>query len=238
MKTFFEFMKEDLDADLASFQKRKQSEPPRPDAFANADSATSNLNRNLIRKDPPITPKREPVDTTGANSPFADPSVKSYTPVTSDKPMIGKNDAVAKALAAKGYTRTGEKVNSGSSRPFPDQPNTNTMQDKLNMKRLGADQWHSNFKKKMDEPRPSTPSVKVGSLAVKQTGYPAAEKPKVPVPTAKPKDLIPKSKVPVPTAKPKDLVPKQNFDQAFSAARKAGKKEFNFNGKAYNTKLK
>lgn len=212
-------MKEDLDADLASFQKRKQTEPPRPNAFANADSATSNLNRNLIRKDPPITPKSEPVDTTGANSPFADPSVKSYTPVTSDKPMIGKNDAVAKALAAKGYTRTGKKVNSGSSRPFPDQPKTNTMQNKLDMMRLDADQWHKNFKKKMDEPRPS---VKVGSLAVKQTGYPAAEKPKVPVPTAK----------------PKDLVPKQNFDQAFSAARKAGKKKFDFNGKVYNTKLK
>lgn len=82
MKTFFEFMTEDLDADLSSYQKKRQTEPPRPDAFANADSATSNLNRNLIRKDPPITPKREPVDTTGANSPFADPSVKSYTPVT------------------------------------------------------------------------------------------------------------------------------------------------------------
>ena len=231
-------MKEDLDADLASYQKRKQSEPPRPDAFANADSATSNLNRNLIRKDPPITPKSEPVDTTGANSPFADPSVKSYTPVTSDKPMIGKNDAVAKALAAKGYTRTGEKVNSGSSRQFPDQPNkTNTMQDKLNMMRLGTDQWHKNFKKKMDEPKPPAPSVKVGSLAVKQTGYPAAEKPKVPVPTAKPKDLVPKSKVPVPTAKPKDLVPKRkSFKQTFADNPEGS--TFMYNGKKYLRKTK
>lgn len=223
MKTFFEFIKEDLESDLSAYQKKKQTEPSRPNPFAKDDSATSNLNRNLIRKDPPITTKIKSVDTTGANSPFADPSVKSYNPVTTDKPMIGKSGAVAKALATKGYERTGEKVKSVSSRPYPDQSQQSTMQDKLNMMRLSADKWHENFKKKMNgvTPVPEKLPVKVGSLAVKQTGYPAASKPIIPIPKERPKDLVPKPK---------------SFKQAFANAPEGS--TFTYKGKKFIRKTK
>ena len=116
MKTFFEFMKEDLDADLASFQKKRQSEPPRPDAFANADSATSNLNRNLIRKDPPITPKREPVDFTGSR--YGNDGVIDQDKATiQNQKQLRKNYQQPPGYDTPAFDKTKQKMAAADARP-------------------------------------------------------------------------------------------------------------------------
>jgi hypothetical protein len=132
---------------------------------------------------PPQENPNKPVDTTGANSPFADPKVKSYR-VSPDKPMVGSDDAVGKLLASKGYSRTGEKPNVSSKRNFPDKPPApQTMQDRLNMMRMDSDVSHKRFRQKMDAPfQKSIPSTvsklepKVGSRVAPQSGYPASKK--------------------------------------------------------------
>jgi len=154
------------------------------------DTKMQLLGKGII---PPEENPNRKVDTTGANSPFADPSVKSYN-VTPDKPLVGSDDAVGKLLASKGYSRTGEKPNENSKRSFPDSPPVpNTMQNKLELMRIDSDNWFKNLNKKMDTPpQKSIPSSvsklepKVGSLVATQSGYPAAEKPKAPIPTPKP----------------------------------------------------
>jgi LysM repeat protein len=154
------------------------------------DTKMQLLGKGII---PPEENPNRKVDTTGANSPFADPSVKSYN-VTPDKPLVGSDDAVGKLLALKGYSRTGEKPNENSKRNFPDRPPAPpTMQDKLNMMRMDSDVSFDRFRQKMDASlKKSIPSSvsklepKVGSLVATQSGYPAAEKPKAPIPTPKP----------------------------------------------------
>lgn len=122
MKSFKQFMNEDyasLEKDMAAWKQRKQSAmQPQTSSLPKSDPDWASkmhdkFNAVLNRRDAPKTVSSGPVDTTGANSPFADPSVKSYTPrdtVTPDKPKIGKDPAVKKALAAKGYGETGKKI--------------------------------------------------------------------------------------------------------------------------------
>lgn len=61
---------------------------------------------------------------------------------------------------------------------------------------------------------------KVGSLTVKQTGYPAAKK----------------QDAPIPKARPSDLKPAQTFKQAFAAAKEGS--TFEWQGKKYLRKTK
>lgn len=222
-------MKEDLEARMKtdpfwqSVKKNKDSmmSPPvkkEPD-FSWVDKMHDKFNANLIRKDAPKTVKPEPVDTTGANSPFADPSVKSYT-VSPDKPMIGKDNAVKKALAAKGYGPTGEKLNKTTTRSFPDSPSQKQFGQDTKMKLLKIDRKISSDTAKASEPAKVQP--KVGSLAVKQSGYPAAKKQVAPIPKARPAKLVPK--------KP------QSFKQVFAAAPEGS--TFTYKGKKYLRKTK
>lgn len=68
MKTFREFLEE---------QTRIYPDIPKETQFGDATKMKL-LSKGI--KPPEANPNR-PADTTGANSPFADPSVKSYTPV-------------------------------------------------------------------------------------------------------------------------------------------------------------
>lgn len=92
-------------------------------------------------------------------------------------------------------------------RPFPDMPPQKQFGQDTKMKLLKIDRKISADIAKMDEPAKVQP--KVGSLAVKQTGYPAAKKQAAPIPKARPANLIPK--------KP------QSFKQAFAAAEEGSK---------------
>ena len=219
MKTFFEFLEE---------QTRIYPDTPKVKQFGD-DTKMKLLSKGI--KPPEENPNR-PVDTTGANSPFADPSVKSYT-VSSDKPKIGTDDAVGKLLKQKGFDRSGKKLDARSvyhpdheiakrergiifndkiSDKVPselpkslrdkpperkdsvalqrqmsgDKAPSSSSKDRLNMLRLKVDRQHAADDAKMNEPAKKSIQPKVGSLAVKQTGYPAAEKPKAPIPKAKP----------------------------------------------------
>lgn len=96
MKTFFEFLEE---------QTRIYPDTPKVKQFGD-DTKMKLLGKGI--KPPEENPNR-PVDTTGANSPFADPSVKSYT-VSPDKPKVGIDDAVGKLLKQKGFDRSGKKL--------------------------------------------------------------------------------------------------------------------------------
>jgi hypothetical protein len=176
------------------------------------DTKMKLLSKGMV---PPEQNPNKPVDTTGANSPFADKAVKSYN-VTSDKPMIGKDDAVKKALAAKGYGPTGEKMRATSY------PNVRSA-------RAGM-ATDTKFKIADVTKKINTPSVtqkepvikpKVGSLVASQSGYPAAKKTQAPIPKAKPANLTPE---------------KETFKQIF--ARTPEGQKFTWNGKTYLRKTK
>jgi hypothetical protein len=211
-------------------EAREPKEPskfPPPDPFW-SDKMNDRFNSMLNRVAAPKTVKPEPVDTTGANSPFADPQVKSYI-VSPDKPMVGKDDAVKKALAAKGYGPSGEKLK-------------NPLQDKLDSLRKTQNDYHDKFAKDMEtkfQQASTKPKPKVGALVAPQSGYPAAKKETLaPAENQKASSKV-DVKVPIPKARPANLAPKkQTFDQAFAAARKAKLKKFEFEGKEYNTRLK
>ena len=209
MKTFFEFLEE---------QTRIYPDTPKVKQFGD-DTKMKLLGKGI--KPPEENPNR-PVDTTGANSPFADPSVKSYT-VSPDKPKVGTDDAVGKLLKQKGFDRSGKKLDARSvyhpdheiakrergiisnnkiSDKVPselpknlrdkpperkdsvslqrqmsgDKAPSSSSKDRLNMLRLKVDRQHAADDAKMNEPAKKSMQPKVGSLAVKQTGYPAAKK--------------------------------------------------------------
>lgn len=58
-----------------------------------------------------------------------------------------------------------------------DKAPSSSSKDRLNMLRLKVDRQHAADDAKMNEPAKKSMQPKVGSLAVKQTGYPAAKKP-------------------------------------------------------------
>lgn len=163
MKTFFDFLKE---------QTRIYPDTPKVKQFGD-DTKMKLLGIGV--KPPEENPNR-PVDTTGANSPFADKSVKSYT-VTPDKPLVGKDNAVKRALAAKGYDETGRKINKPTTRTFPDNPPQKQFGQDTKMKMLSIDRKITSDTSKTNEPVKTQMRPKVGSLSVKQSGYPAAKKP-------------------------------------------------------------
>jgi hypothetical protein len=131
------------------------------------DTKMKMLSKGIV---PPEQNPNKPVNTTGANSPFADPKVKSYK-VTADKPMIGKDDSVSKALAAKGYDSSGKKMRAAE---YP-----NVRSAKAGMA-TDTKFKIANITKKINTPstKQNEPVAKpkVGSLAVPQSGYPAAKK--------------------------------------------------------------
>ena len=170
---------------------------------------------------PPEQNPNIPVDTTGANSPFADKSVKSYI-VTPEKPLVGKDDAIKKALAAKGYDETGKKINVAATREFPDNPPQKQFGQDTKMKLIKLNKTISSDIEKMKEPVKKQIKPKVGSLVVKQTGYPAAKEQVAPIPKARPTNLVPKE-------------PK-SFKQAFAAAPEGS--TFTYKGKKYLRKTK
>jgi hypothetical protein len=122
---------------------------------------------------PPQENPNKPVDTTGANSPFADPKVKSYK-VSPDKPMTGKDDAVGRELAKKGYDRSGKKMRATS---YPD-----TRSAKAGMA-TDTKVKLANITRKINTPpaiiqkKEPADKPKVGSLVAPQSGYPASKKP-------------------------------------------------------------
>lgn len=211
------------------------------------DTKMKLLSRGVV---PPEQNPNSPVDTTGANSPFADKTVKSYN-VTPDKPMIGKNDAVKKALAAKGYDETGKKIVKSVERPFPDQARQKQFGDDTKMKQL-------KFKRNLEA------DIKAHETKIKKqatefdTKFKAASEKKLPISTEKQNSLtsnkiVPKPKirpsldntkqsVPIPKPKPIDLnftskskkqvvKPEQTFKQAFASAPEGS--EFTWKNKKY-----
>ena len=215
MKSFFEFLNE---------QARIFPDTPKVAQFGD-DTKMKLLSRGIT---PPEQNPNRPVDTTGANSPFADPNVKSVSP---DKPLIGKDNAVKKALAAKGYDASGKKVSQLATRSFPDQPpQQSTMKDKLNMMRMSSDAFHKKFASDMDNKQKLTsiPKEKVSATPKLQT--------KVSSPPDRPlssnKSEPTKTIVPIPKARPANLVPKApSFKQAFAAAKEGS--SFEYKGKKY-----
>ena len=161
-----------------------------------SDAWHDNFNKKMTTEPTPLPSKAEVVpNNIFTGSRYGDEGiVPNQDKVTPDKPLVGSDDAVGKLLASKGYSRTGEKPNENSKRSFPDRPPApNTMQKKLELMRMDSDNWFKNLNKKMDTPpQKSIPSSvsklepKVGSLVATQSGYPAAEKPKAPIPTPKP----------------------------------------------------
>ena len=231
MKTFSEFMNEEFSQGMKDCiknnditRKMQAREPTEPSKFPPSDpnwaeKMHSKFDAIANRRDAPRTVKPEPVDTTGANSPFADPQVKSYV-VTPDKPMVGKDDAIKKLLASKGYGPSGKKLTKPAARPFPDMPPQKQFGQDTKMKLLKIDRKISSDTAKMNEPAKVQP--KVGSLVVKQSGYPAAKKQVAPIPKARPAKLVPKKS--------------QSFKQAFAAAPEGS--TFTYKGKKYLRKTK
>ena len=160
--------------------------------------------------------KKEPADifTGSRHSDGKTVSVSNQQKVTPEKPKIGTDDAVEKLLASKGYSRSGEKMRA-TSYPNVRQARAGTATD---TKFKIAD-----IAKKINTPstkQSQTVQSKVGSLAVKQTGYPAAKK----------------QDAPIPKARPSDLKPAQTFKQAFAAAKEGS--TFTYKGKKYLRKTK
>jgi hypothetical protein len=157
MKTFLEYLNE-ANRIFPDVAPKKQ--------FGD-DTKMKLLSKGVI---PPQENPNKPVDTTGANSPFADPEVKSYK-VTADKPMIGKDDAVKRALAAKGYDETGNKTRATS---YPNvRPAKSGMATDTKFKLANITQKINTPSAKQSEP---VVKPKVGSLVTPQSGYPAAKK--------------------------------------------------------------
>lgn len=105
-------------------------------------------------------------------------SVGNQQPVTPDKPMIGKDDAVGKLLASKGYSRSREKLNKPTERPFPDMPPQKQFGQDTKMKLLNINRKISADTAKMNEPVKKQVQPKVAARpVVSQSGYPAAKKP-------------------------------------------------------------
>ncbi len=145
-------------------------------------------------------------------------SVSNQKTVTPDKPIVGKDDAVKKLLASKGYGPSGEKLSKPASRPFIDMPPQKQFGQDTKMKLLKIDRKISSDTAKMNEPAKAQP--KVGSLVVKQSGYPAAKK----------------QVAPIPKARPSDLKPAQTFKQVFAATKEGS--TFTYKGKKYLRKTK
>lgn len=132
------------------------------------DTKMKLLSKGIV---PPQENPNKSVDTTGANSPFADPKVKSYR-VSTDKPMTGKDDAVGRELAKKGYDQSGKKMRAVS---YPD-----TRSAKAGMA-TDTKVKLANITRKINTPpaiqkKEPAEKPKVGSLVAPQSGYPASKK--------------------------------------------------------------
>jgi hypothetical protein len=171
------------------------------------DTKMKLLSKGIV---PPEQNPNKPVDTTGANSPFADPKVKSYT-VSPDKPMIGKDDSVSKALAAKGYGSTGEKMRA-TSYPNVSSARAGMATDtKIKLSKINQ-KIDTSIKK-------ANPSVVKSEPKMSDAGIKKSVNKFEPV----------KTKVPIPKAKP--AATKQTFKQAFASAPEGS--EFTWQGKKY-----
>lgn len=201
MKTFKEYM----------------SEETRDQKFARIRSDAAAFGKEIDAK---RAAKQEPTDifTGSRHSDGKTVQVKNQQSVTPDKPLVGKDDAVKKLLASKGYGPSGEKLTKPATRAFPDMPPQKQFGQDTKMKMLKIDRKIAADTEKMNEPAKMQP--KVGSLAVKQSGYPAAKK----------------QAAPIPKAKPSDLKPAQTFKQAFAAAKEGS--TFTYKGKKYLRKTK
>lgn len=157
MKTFKQFINEEVKS-LGDNPKFKEMRKRDQDFYKQSFGSEAPKSLNDTR----------PVDFTGSR--HSDGKTVSVIP---DKPIVGKDDAVGKLLASKGYSRSGEKMRATS---YPDVRRARAGMATDTKFKLG------NITKKINTPsinqsEPTKVQPKVGSLAVKQTGYPAAKKP-------------------------------------------------------------
>jgi LysM repeat protein len=133
-----------------------------------------NFYKQSFGTEPPTSLKdTRPVDFTGSRHSDGTTVAVANQVVTPDKPLVGKDDAVGKLLASKGYGRSGEKL-------------PNPLQGKLDAFRKSENDYHDKFAKDMNtkfqqaSTKPtkpeSKPEPKVGALVAPQSGYPAAKK--------------------------------------------------------------
>jgi hypothetical protein len=219
MKTFLEFMIENA---------RIYPDMPPKKQFGD-DTKMKLLSKGII---PPEENPNRPVDTTGANSPFADPEVKSYK-VTTDKPMIGKDDAVKRALAAKGYDETGKKMQK-ATRAFPDVAPTKEFGQDTKMRLLKINR---NIDANIEKTNNQKSKASINDTGIKKPTAKFIPKPQLASAENQKSTSKVNAKPPIPKARPANLAPKkQTFKQAFAAAPEGSK--FTWNGETYLRKTK
>lgn len=214
MKKLREILGEDvasLEKDLSAYKQRKQSamqpitSAPKTD-FANSPKfqemrkRSQDFYRQSFGSEPPTSIKGDkPVDFTGSrHSDGKTVSVSDQKTVMPDKPMVGKSDAVGELLKQKGFDRSGKKLNKPADPEFGRETKEKMAKFEKQID-LGFEKVNADLEK-LNKPAAKKPESTVASRpVVSQTGFPAAEKPKAPIPKAKPEQseitIQPKQKI-------------------------------------------
>lgn len=172
-------------------------------------------------------PEPAAVDTRGANSPFADPSVKSYggsKPKLSN-PEAGKQRPYITDTKLK-MADINRKINVGFAKVKTDLDKLDSKKPAAIMPKKPKDDAVGKLLASKGYDRSGKKIVK-SSIQTKVATRP--EVPKVPVKKTQ-------TAVPIPKSRPSDLKPKQTFKQAFAAAPEGS--TFTYKGKKYLRKTK